>query len=72
MGRTRGSALLIAVLLLGWVWAGSANGDQVYRWVEKNGSVHFSDSYYDVPPEYQGQVSKTENFGDRLTISSSR
>ncbi len=56
------------MVLLGWVWAGSAHGDQVYRWVEKNGSVHFSDSYYDVPPEYQHQVSKSEDFGDRLSI----
>ena len=56
------------MLLLGWFWAGSAHGDQVYRWVEKNGSVHFSDSYYDVPPEYQQQVSESEDFGDRLSI----
>ena len=56
------------MVLLGWVWAGSAHGDQVYRWVEKNGTVHFSDSYYDVPPEYQQQVSKSEDFGDRLSI----
>ena len=68
MGRARGRILLTAVVLLGSVWAGSAHGDQVYRWVEKNGSVHFSDSYYDVPPEYQQQVSRSEDFGDRLTV----
>ena len=56
------------MVLLAWVWAGSAQGDQVYRWVEKNGSVHFSDSYYDVPLEYQQQVSRSEDFGDRLSI----
>ncbi len=68
MGRSRGSLLLTAAVLLGWVWAGSAHGDEVYRWVEKNGSVHFSDSYYDVPPEYRQEVSKSEDFGDRLSI----
>jgi hypothetical protein len=49
--RPRGAALICAMLLAGLL-AGPAAAAQVYRWVDENGEVHYSES---LPPDYKDQ-----------------
>jgi hypothetical protein len=49
--RVLGSALLLA-LLAGVADAASDTKQKLYRWVDKNGQVHYGDS---IPPEYAEQ-----------------
>ena len=37
-----------------------SNGASIYKWVDKNGSVNFTDDLSKVPPEYQDQIQKEE------------
>ena len=45
--------LQITCLLAAWVMlAGSASADKVYRWVDENGEVHYTQS---LPPNFKDQ-----------------
>jgi hypothetical protein len=48
------------ILFLLLVSASSAYAADVYRWVDKNGSMHFTDDINKVPSEYRDQVKKEE------------
>lgn len=49
--RHKESVILPAMLvLLGGLLAGSANAAEVYRWVDENGEVHYSET---LPPDHQ-------------------
>lgn len=51
-------ALPLALILLA-----PAAPAEIYRWVDDNGSVHFTDNLFQVPPEYRGRV---KSMDDRL------
>jgi len=53
----------IAILLLLLVLPSFSYAAQIYKWVEKDGSVNFTDDLSKVPPEYRDQV-KTEEVRD--------
>ena len=53
-------ALLILLLL---VLPSMSHAADMYKWVDKNGSVNFTDDLSKVPPEYRDQV-KTEKVTD--------
>ena len=48
------------ILFLFLVSASIAHAADVYRWVDKNGSTHFTDDLNKVPSEYRDQVKKEE------------
>lgn len=37
-----------------------AHGATIYKWVDKNGVINFSDDYEKVPPPYRDQIQKEE------------
>lgn len=37
-----------------------AHGATIYKWVDKNGVIHFTDDYEKIPPLYYNQVQKEE------------
>lgn len=56
--RGWGVGLLVAALfalLLFFPGAGEAQ-QNYYKWVDEKGTVHFTDNYYAVPPQYRSQV----------------
>ena len=50
-------------LLLLWVLPSISHAADIYKWVDKDGSVNFTDDLSKVPPEYRDQV-KTEEVTD--------
>ena len=59
-------ALLILLLL---VLPSISHAAHIYKWVDKDGSVNFTDDLSKVPPEYRDQV-KTEEVRDSEKIQS--
>jgi hypothetical protein len=56
-------------LLLLWVLPPISHAADIYKWVDKDGSVNFTDDLSKVPPEYRDQV-KTEKVTDSEKIQS--
>jgi hypothetical protein len=48
------------ILLLLLVSASIASADVIYKWVDKDGSVNFTDDLNQVPPEYRNQIQKEQ------------
>ena len=46
---------LISILVF-WVVASTGNGGTVYKWVDKEGVVNFTDDYSQIPLQYRNQV----------------
>lgn len=47
--------LILGMLILpSWI----ANGQEIYRWVDEKGTVHFADDFTLVPEKYRDQVQK--------------
>jgi len=53
----RRSLIVIAALLL---FASAAFGQEVYRWVDEQGTVHFTDDLGQVPEKYRDKIQKKE------------
>jgi hypothetical protein len=54
MARWVGAVLsLLPVLVVGLAGEGAA---EIYKWVDRDGQVHFTDDYAVVPPEYRDGV----------------
>jgi hypothetical protein len=51
----RKSLIVIAVLLL---FASVAFGQEVYRWVDEQGTIHFTDDLSQVPEKYRDKIQK--------------
>jgi len=49
-------ALFILIVLVLPLWI--ANGQEIYRWVDEKGTVHFADDFILVPEKYRGQIQK--------------
>ncbi|MBI3015010.1 MAG: DUF4124 domain-containing protein [Candidatus Tectomicrobia bacterium] len=59
MSKTWPGVIVFTVVLLGAlaVLPLPAGGQQtLYKWVDDKGTVHFSDNYYAIPPQYRSQV----------------
>ena len=52
--------MAILILLL-WVLPSMSHAADMYKWVDKNGSVNFTDDLSRVPPEYRDQIQKEES-----------
>jgi len=52
----RRTALLILMVLLTSVWI--VSGQEIYRWVDEKGTVHFADDFTLVPEKYRDQIQK--------------
>ena len=59
----------IAILILLLVLPSISRTAEIYKWVDKDGSVNFADDLSKVPPEYRDQV-KTEKVTDSQTQTS--
>ena len=59
----------IAILILLLVLPSISRAAEIYKWVDKDGSVNFADDLSKVPPEYRDQV-KTEKVTDSQTQTS--
>jgi len=46
----------VFILLILMVFISSAYGATIYKWVDKEGIVNYTDDYSKVPPEYRGRV----------------
>jgi peptidoglycan hydrolase CwlO-like protein len=53
----RKSLIVIAALLL---FSSAAFGQEVYRWVDEQGTAHFTDDLGQVPEKYRDQIQKKE------------
>lgn len=47
---------LVIVLAAGVLFAGSAAAQEIYRWIDRSGRVHFTDNLLSIPEEYRTQV----------------
>ena len=56
MKRTR---LVIFIVLTLSVWM--ANGQEIYRWVDEKGTIHFADDFTLVPEKYRDQIQKRKS-----------
>ncbi len=52
------AAFLLYLTLTLSVWM--ANGQEIYRWVDEKGIIHFADDFTLVPEKYRDQVQKTK------------
>jgi len=44
---------------MGWmIFSSLANGQEIYRWVDEKGTVHFTDDLSRVPEKYQDRIKK--------------
>ena len=50
----------IGILILFLVFPTISHAAEIYKWVDKDGTVNFSDDLSKVPPEYRDQVKKEE------------
>lgn len=48
------AAVFFALVLI--LPAAGAGQQNFYQWVDKQGTVHFTDNYYAIPPQYRSQV----------------
>lgn len=46
--------LYLALVLSPWI----ANGQEIYRWVDEKGTIHFADDFTLVPEKYRHQIEK--------------
>ena len=51
--------VMVSIFVL-WVLVSTGYGGNVYKWVDKDGVVNFTDDYDQVPSEYHSQVQKEE------------
>jgi len=56
--------VLTSVFVL-WVFVSTGYADAVYKWVDKNGVVNFTDDYTQIPPQYRNHV-QMEELGEPL------
>jgi len=56
----------ISIFVL-WVLVSAGYGGTVYKWMDKDGVVNFTDNYNRIPSEYRNQVQKLE-FGDSQEV----
>ncbi len=62
------SVFLIGLLLV--AAAGRVQADEFYRWQDDRGRSHFSDNYYEVPPQYRDQIEQSPaSFEDQAGVS---
>lgn len=52
----RRTLLIIWIVLVSFSWI--ANGQEIYRWVDEKGTIHFADDLTLVPEKYRGQLEK--------------
>jgi len=52
----RRTLLLLLMVLVSSSWM--ANGQEIYRWVDEKGTIHFADDFTLVPEKYRDQVQK--------------
>jgi hypothetical protein len=57
---------LISILIF-WVFVSVAYGDVVYKWVDKDGVVNFTDDPTNIPPQYRNRMEKEEK-GDSQEV----
>ncbi len=50
----------VCYLLISFIFISSAYGVTVYKWVDKDGVVNFTDDYEKIPPQYRDRVQKEE------------
>jgi hypothetical protein len=50
---------LMSIFVL-WVLVSTGYGDAVYKWVDKDGVVNFTDDYTQIPSQYRNQVQMEE------------
>ena len=50
---------LISILIF-WVFVSMVYGDVVYKWVDKDGVVNFTDDPTNIPPQYRNRMEKEE------------
>jgi micrococcal nuclease len=67
---TRRHAVAIAALPLLWCMCTGEATAEIYRWIDRQGQVHFSDDYNQVPPEYRTQVQVRPSTPPTITPSS--
>ena len=58
--------VLISIFVL-WVLVSTGYGATVYKWVDKDGVVNFTDDYTQIPPQYRNQVQK-EELGESMKV----
>ena len=51
--------LFIFIVLTLSVWM--ANGQEIYRWVDEKGTIHFADDFTLVPEKYRDQIQKRKS-----------
>jgi len=51
--------VLMSILVL-WVFVSTGYGGTVYKWVDKDGVVNFTDDYTQIPSQYRDQVQMEE------------
>jgi hypothetical protein len=61
--------LLILMVLVSSSWM--ANGQEIYRWVDEKGTVHFADDFTLVPEKYRDQIQKRKP-SEKLTPGPAR
>jgi hypothetical protein len=52
--RTMALLILMMLVLPSWM----VNGQEIYRWVDEKGTVHFADDFTLVPEKYRDQIQK--------------
>ncbi len=58
--RLYGVILLIILLPVGWIF-----GQEIYRWTDETGTVHFTDDPLKIPPKYSDRVEKKKPILDQ-------
>jgi len=48
--------IIFVTLLFIFLFPASASSGEFYKWVDKKGSVHFTDNYQQIPREYRDQI----------------
>jgi len=66
---SRLAILFLAIVCIGLCFTAIANG-QMYRWVDANGQLHFSNSPQDVPAEVRNKNNEYRPDSSSITISS--
>jgi len=55
---------LMSILVL-WVFVSIGYGATVYKWVDKEGVINFTDDYNQIPPQYRNQIQMEELRGSQ-------
>jgi len=48
--------IIFVTLLFIFLFSASASNGEFYKWVDKKGSIHFTDNYQQIPREYRDQI----------------